>query len=73
MQIRLVDIAFDVGQKIIPIMNEVYLGIGKVVLGNTNRGPPCHDQVFVKALRVDYGLDILSLIIHTLEIILAIM
>ena len=37
-------------------MNDVHIGIWEVVLGSTNRVPPHLDQLFVKALRVDYGL-----------------
>lgn len=49
--------AFDDGQKVVLKINDVQVEIGKVVLGNTNRVPPCNGQVFVRALRVDNGLD----------------
>lgn len=53
----MVYMAFDDGQKVVLKINDVQVEIGKVVLGNTNRVPPCNGQVFVRALRVDNGLD----------------
>lgn len=49
--------AFAMGQKFTLKMNDVRVEIGEVVSGSTNRGPPRYGQVFVRALRVDYGFD----------------
>lgn len=44
--------AFTIGQHVILKMNDVQVGNWEVILGTTNPS-----QVFVRALRVDYGLD----------------
>lgn len=48
---------FVVGQKVILKVNNLHVWIGKVVLRSTNCGPPHLGQVFVRAMRVDYGLN----------------
>lgn len=49
--------SFRAGQKVILKMNDVQIGIGEVVLGECNPETTRSGQIFIRALKVEYGLD----------------
>lgn len=60
----MVDMVFSIDNKITLKLNDIHVGIGKIVSRSTIHVLARHGQVFVKALRFDYGHNQLVIINH---------